>query len=73
MVVVDELWCEILGELEMIELLIISLRVSWDLLSTIGVTIFWMDVIEVEVGGVVEGFGGVDLGRVDDGVIREGI
>ena len=32
-----------------------------------------MDVIEVEVGGVVEGFGGVDLGRVDDGVIREGI
>ena len=40
--------------------------------SSIGITIFWFNIVDVNGGNIVEGLGGVDLGRVNDGKIVKG-
>ena len=42
------------------------------MLSSIGVTIFLFNIVEVDSGDIVEGLDRVDLGRVNDSKIVEG-
>ena len=40
--------------------------------SSIGVTIFWLDLVEVDSGDIVKGLGGVDFSRVNDCKVVKG-